>query len=85
VAKLTPSVASEIEAASFDFHCDAATVIAGWMAGITPAGTLVLQGHYTMARSIPRESTAVARIDSSAIICGNTPSPSDKFFVRIFC
>jgi N,N-dimethylformamidase len=46
VAKLPHAVSVEIEGANVNFHGDASAVIAGWAAGTSPAGTLLVDGHY---------------------------------------
>jgi N,N-dimethylformamidase len=45
-AKLTAPVSLEIEGASLNFQSNASVVIAGWDAGTTPAGRLIVRGHY---------------------------------------
>jgi N,N-dimethylformamidase len=45
-AKLTAPVSLEIEGASLNFQSDTSVVIAGWDAGTTPAGRLIVRGHY---------------------------------------
>jgi N,N-dimethylformamidase len=74
VAKLTPPVWLEMQGASLTFHCDARAVIAGWAAGATPAGTLLVHGHYNGKIDRPLiHGRALSVMELAALAGGREP------------
>lgn len=54
LAKLALPLSLEIDAGTVNFHSDASAVIAGWSNRTTPAGALVVGGHYNGKIDRPR-------------------------------
>jgi N,N-dimethylformamidase len=74
VARVTPPLLMDVEGFGVSFHCDTSLVMAGWAAGRSSTGTLLVGGHYNGKIDRPSVySRALSKEELEALAAGGEP------------